>query len=312
MNSRFVVFLFLLAALSLPAEASSVKAGANSTIGVASSKDGQNPAIPGASSQDDFILATMEKELHRGQAELAKQDPAPYFTSYSVTDGEGLAVIGTQGAILTAARSRRRMADVFMRIGSSDLDNTHGSDRGSGITTGQLPIRDDPDALARTLWRLTYEEYRKAREAYTNVKAKNAVRAKEEDESPDFSLEQPSSYLEKPAPVDLPAQETWEELARRYSAAFRRYQIQESVVYLYGEKDRTYLVSTEGTKVVTSDAIFRIMIEGEVLADDGMRLERVETYQYSDPSTFPSQSQVEAASKKIAADPNALRSAPLG
>ncbi|MGB9236182.1 MAG: metallopeptidase TldD-related protein [Terriglobales bacterium] len=311
MNSRFVVFLFLLAALSLPAEASSVKAGANSTIGVASSKDGQNPAIPGASSQDDFILATMEKELHRGQAELAKQDPAPYFTSYSVTDGEGLAVIGTQGAILTAARSRRRMADVFMRIGSSDLDNTHGSDRGSGITTGQLPIRDDPDALARTLWRLTYEEYRKAREAYTNVKAKNAVRAKEEDESPDFSLEQPSSYLEKPAPVDLPAQETWEELARRYSAAFRRYQIQESVVYLYGEKDRTYLVSTEGTKVVTSDAIFRIMIEGEVLADDGMRLERVETYQYSDPSKFPSQAEVEASVKKIAADLNALRSAPL-
>jgi TldD protein len=261
--------------------------------------------------QDHLILATMERELRRGQAELARQDPAPYFISYSVTDGEGLAVMGAQGAILTSTRGHRRMADVAMRIGTPNLDNTHGSDRGSGITTGQIPIRDDADALARSLWRLTYEEYRRAREAYTNVKTKNAVRAKDEDNSPDFSLEKPSFYTEKTVPVDLPSQDAWEDLARRYSAAFRRYQIQESVVYMYGERDRTYLVSTEGTTVVTSDAIFRIVIEGEVVADDGMRLQRVETYQYSDPSKFPSQAEVEASVKKIADDLNALRSAPL-
>ncbi len=263
------------------------------------------------SHQDDLILATMEKELHRGRTELAHQDPAPYFISYSVTDGEGLSVMGSQGAILTENRGRRRMADVSMRIGAPSLDNTHGSDRGSGITTGQIPIRDDPDALARSLWRLTYEEYRKAREAYTNVKTKTAVRAKDEDDSPDFSLEQPSSYTEKPAPVEFPPQHAWEDLARRYSAVFRRYQIQESVVYIYGENDRSYLISTDGAKVVTSDAMFRIVIEGEVIADDGMRLQRVETYQYSDPSKFPSQDEVEASVKKIAGDLNALRAAPL-
>jgi len=271
----------------------------------------QQPAAAGPLSQDDLILATMEKELRRGQAELARQDPAPYFISYSVTDGEGLAVMGAQGGILSSSHAHRRMADVSMRIGTPSLDNTHGSDRGSGITTGQLPVRDDPDALARSLWRLTYQEYRKAREAYTNVKTKNAVRAKDEDESPDFSAEQPSSYAEKPAPVELPSQEAWEDLARRYSTAFRRYQIHESVVSFYGEKDRTYLVSTEGSRIVTSDAIFRIVIEGEVLADDGMRLQRVETYQYSDPSKFPSQAEVEASVKKIADDLNALRLAPL-
>jgi len=264
-----------------------------------------------AASPDDLILSTMEKELGRGQVELAKQDLPPYFISYSVKDAEGLAVIGTQGAVLTAAQSRRRVADVAMRIGSPILDNTHGSDRGSGITTGQLPIRDDPDALARSLWRLTYEEYRKAREAYTNVKTKNAVRAREEDESPDFSAEQPSSYMEKPAPVQLPPQKIWEDLARRYSSVFRRYQIQESVVYLYGEKERTYLVTTEGTKITTSNVMFRVVIEGEALADDGMRLERVETYQYSDPSKFPSQSEIEATVKKVADDLHALRLAPL-
>jgi len=294
---------------SINAQISAVNTGKPSAQAAMKATDEKYPA--NSPSQDDLILATMEGELRRARTELGKQDPAPYFTSYTVTDGEGLAVIGTQGAILSAARSHRRTADVAMRIGSPGLDNTHGSDRGSGITTGQLPILDDRDALARSLWRLTYEEYRRAREAYTNVKAKNAVRAKEEDESPDFSTEQAHSYEEKPVAVELPAKEAWEDLARRYSAAFRRYQIQESVVYLYGEKDRTYLVSTEGTKIVTSDAIFRIVVEGELVADDGMRLQRIETYQYSDPSKFPSQDEVEASVKKIAEDLKALRSAPL-
>ena len=264
-----------------------------------------------SSSANDLLLVTMEKELGRGQAELAKLDPAPYFTSYVVTDSETLAVVGAQGGLLTATHSRKRTADVSMRIGKPELDNTHGSERHSGLTSGQLPIEDDPDAIARTLWRLTYEEYRKASKAYASVVTKNAVRAKEEDESPDFSVEKPSSYLEKAQLSPFPDQKAWEELARRYSAAFRRYQIQESAAYLYGERERTYLVSTEGAKVVTSNAFFRVMIEGEVTADDGMQLQRVETFQYSDPSKLLSQAEVEAAAKKIADDLKALRAAPL-
>ena len=222
-----------------------------------------------------------------------------------------MVVVASQGGILTATRSRQRVADVSMRIGKPDLDNTHGSDRSSGITTSNLPIENDPDAIARTLWRLTYEEYRKASKAYTNVKTKAAVRAKDEDDSPDFSVEKPSSYIDKSSPAAIPDQKAWEDLARRYSAAFRHYQIQESLVYLFAAKGRTYLVTTEGTKVVTSDAIFRVMIEGQVLADDGMQLERVETFQSSDPSKFPSQAEVEASVKKIAGDLKALRAAPL-
>jgi predicted Zn-dependent protease len=270
-----------------------------------------SPAAVAAAQPDNLLLETMQKELHRGQAELAKQDPAPYFTSYNVTDGETMVVVASQGGILTATRSRQRVADVSMRIGKPDLDNTHGSDRSSGITTSNLPVENDPDAIARTLWRLTYEEYRKASKAYTNVKTKAAVRAKDEDDSPDFSVEKPSSYIDKSSPAAIPDQKAWENLARRYSAAFRHYQIQESLVYLFAAKGRTYLVTTEGTKVVTSDAIFRVMIEGQVLADDGMQLERVETFQSSDPSKFPSQAEVEASVKKIADDLYALRAAPL-
>jgi len=306
--TKVALFALLLVIIFTCLNPLGAKAGTGKT---GTKKDQKSAAEASKGPSDAVLLATMEKELKRGQTELAKQDPAPYFTSYNVNDGETMVVMASQGGLLTATRDHRRTVDVGMRIGKPELDNTHETERSSGITTGQLPIEDDPDAIARTLWRLTYEEYRKASKAYTNVKTKMAVRAKEEDESADFSVEKPSSYADRAQTAAIPEQKAWEDLARRYSAAFRHYQVQESLVYLYADKSRSYLVSTEGTRVVTTDAIFRVMIEGEVLADDGMRLERVETFQSSDPSKFPSQAEVEASVKKIADDLNALRAAPL-
>jgi len=261
---------------------------------------------------DNLLLATMEKELRRGQSELAKQDPAPYFASYNVTDGESLVILSAQGAILNSTRTHNRAADVSMRIGTPALDNTHDKERASGITSGQLPLGDDPDAIARVLWRLTYDEYRKARQAYTNVKTQSAVRAKDEDDSDDFSAEQPATYIEGSPTPAFPDQKAWEELARRYSASFRKYpQVEQSMVFLLATNSHSYLVSSEGTKIVTTDAIFRIMIEAETRADDGMQLMRVETYQFTDPAKFPSEAEVAQNVQKMAKDLSALRAAPL-
>jgi TldD protein len=261
---------------------------------------------------DSVLLSAMEKELRRGQTELAKQDPAPYFASYDVTDGESLMVLSAQGAILNSTRTHNRAADVSMRIGAPALDNTHDKERASGITSGQLPLSDDPDAIARVLWRLTYEEYRKARQAYSSVKTQSAVRAKDEDDSADFSKEKPATYVEKTPNPAFPDQKAWEELARRYSASFRKYpQVEQSVVLLLASDSHSYLVSTEGAKIVTGDAIFRVMIEAEARADDGMDLMRVETYQFTDPTKLPSEGEIAKTVEKMAKDLAALRAAPL-
>ena len=86
----------------------------------------------------DVLLATMEKELHRGQTEFAKQDPAPYFTSYNVTDRESLVVSrpGRHPHLDPHPPPGRRREHAHRR---ARLDNTHGQDRSSGITSGQLP-----------------------------------------------------------------------------------------------------------------------------------------------------------------------------
>jgi predicted Zn-dependent protease len=162
------------------------------------------------------------------------------------------------------------------------------------------------------LWRLTYDEYRKARQSFANVKTKSAVRAKDEDDSPDFSNEKPATYKESTPLPSFPDQKAWEDLARRYSAAFRNYpQVEESLVFLLASDSHSYLVSSEGTKIVTADSIFRIMIQAETRADDGMQLMRVETYQFTDPTKFPSEAEVAKNVKKMASDLSALRAAPL-
>src|ERR1700689_3073660 len=84
----------------------------------------------------DALLSTMQQELHRAQTGLGKLDPAPYFLSYSVHD-ESLAVaFGSQGALVSSTHAGRRSVDVSMRIGTPALDNAHGTNRASAISSG--------------------------------------------------------------------------------------------------------------------------------------------------------------------------------
>ena len=118
----------------------------------------------------DELLSTMQQELQRAQSDLGKLDPAPYFLSYSVHDESVAVAIGSQGSLVSSTHARRRAADVTMRIGTPALDNAHGMNRNSALDSGTLPLQDDQEAIAHELWRLTYEEYRKASKAYLKVK----------------------------------------------------------------------------------------------------------------------------------------------
>src|SRR5882724_5300288 len=121
-----------------------------------------NAAKPPAKDTGDLLLSTMQRELQRAQSKLGQLDPAPYFTSYSVYDLEGTVVVGGSGSLLNSIQFHRRTGEVTMRVGSAALDNTHQESRNSGMSSGLIPLRNDPDAVARVLWQLTYEEYRQA------------------------------------------------------------------------------------------------------------------------------------------------------
>jgi TldD protein len=260
----------------------------------------------------DPILKVMQAELSRATTSLSKSDPAPYFLSYTVNDQDIVVLVGSYGSLLTDAALQRRQADVVMRVGSPALDNTHGQSRVSGMTSGTLPLGDDPDAISRVLWELTDREYKRAAPAFLNVKTNTAVRAEEEDKSPDFSKEAPQTHAGealKPQAFDRVA---WEGEIRRLSGAFRKYPgVYFASVILQAQDSNSRLVSSEGTAIASPSATTRLIMEAQTRADDGMDLIRVETFQAPSAASLPSEAELTAKIDKMAADLKDLRKAPV-
>src|SRR5215471_17852282 len=207
--------------------------------------------VPTPVSTNDPVLKAMQTELARAVPELGKSEQPPYYLSYTVYDQDFVVIAGAYGSLLGSNNVHRRFADVNMRVGSSDLDNTHGQSRSSGVTSGTLPIGNDSGAIARVLWELTDREYKRAVPALMNVRTDTAVRAEEEDKSPDFSKEKPQTHVgESPAaPFDRAA---WESEIKRLSAAFRKYpEVYFASVVLQVANSNSRMVSNEGTTLVS-------------------------------------------------------------
>ena len=156
---------------------------------------------------DTILVNALDAELQRAMSSLgadgaaAAQQPKPYFISYAVDDATAVSIAAEYGAITSSNQGRVRSVDVQVRLGSPAEDNTHGDHRNSALTTLPLPLTDDRDAIARSLWYATNRGYARALDGYLKVKTEQQVRAKEEDTSADFSVEQPQVGLLPPAPA---------------------------------------------------------------------------------------------------------------
>jgi TldD protein len=267
---------------------------------------------PTAKTVQDAMLQTMQAELNRAKTDLAKSDPAPYFLSYTVYDQDQIFIAGAYGALLSDTAVKRRNTDVTMRVGTPELDNTHGQSRSSGMTSGTLPLQDDPDATARVLWELTDREYKRAAPAYLNVKTNTAVKAEEEDKSPDFSKADPKIHVGEKLVAPPFDRKAWEDEVRRVSGAFRKYgDVYYATVILQVGSSNARMVSSEGAAVETPSATARLVMEAQTRADDGMDLLRVETFQAPAVSGLPSEAVLMAKAEKMAADLKELRKAPV-
>ncbi len=264
-----------------------------------------------AAPRADLLLETMQQELQRAMASLAKTDPVPYYLSYAVTDSDGAEIAAMNGGLVLSTRVRRRQADVTMHVGTAALDNTHGQSRPSGLTSGLLPLTSDRDAIARVLWQLTNREYEQASSALVRVKTNYEVQSPEEDKSPDFSQETPQRHIDETKVPLTVEQKAWEDRVRRVSAEFLKYpEVYTSVVTLQTGTSESYLTTSDGTAIVQPSAISRLVIEAETRADDGMVLPRVESFEQPSLGNLPSEAELLATVDKMAGDLKALRAAP--
>ena len=261
---------------------------------------------------DSVLMRTMQHELDRAMTSLAKADPAPYFISYSADDDSRSYIVASNGAIVADVGQHERSVDISVRVGDRELDNTHGENRFNAITTTSLPLDDKADAMARVLWLNTDRMYKKAAQGYLEVKTKTQVRAKEDDSSPDFSTEKPEVHIGK---VILPQDfdhKAWEARLRKYSAIFAKYpEIENSTVVLQVGYSTHYFVSSEGTRIVDSRPLIRILALAQARADDGMDLARSETFDGPAFDKLAPEPVIIAKIEKIAQDLQNLKKAPI-
>jgi predicted Zn-dependent protease len=274
------------------------------------------PAFAGAQQATPVLMDAMTTELHRAFTSLGKQGDEkqlpPYFLSYSVSDASEVSIQAQFGALVGSTASHQRVADVQVRLGEPKLDNTQGTHRGTAVNSTQLPLGDDREALARSLWLATNTGYGTALDNYLRVKTEAEVRAKEEDNSSDFSQEAPQVHLGTPAPAVKVDRAAWEQRVKTLSKVFREYQdVNRNMVMLSVQNETDYFASSEGSQVLAPHQLARVVMLALTRADDGMDLFRVQTFEARTVEELPSETEMEAAVRELGKSLEALRKAPM-
>jgi TldD protein len=327
--SRVVLTAFA-AAFGLGGLAGCVGKGPTTAAGVAAAQGAPAPPpravridpLSGGGAPRPAGLTALAAELRRGMTALmAKGKPAPYFIENEVYDKDDIVISASQGALVQSTARRSRILDTDVRVGDYKLDSTHiirSSDFDFSSVLGghpaALPLDDAGDGVGATrmvAWGEVDRRYKDAAERYVKILTQRTLKVAEEDPSDDFSHEKPVVYIGPRAEisVDAPA---WEARVRELSARFRgQAEILDSQVTLQVVSSTRWVLDTEGTLVQTGHNYVRVFAEANARADDGMELERFETFDAASFEALAGTAEMNRAIDSMIVDLKALRRAPL-
>jgi hypothetical protein len=268
--------------------------------------------------QEDVVMRAMRDEMARSMQQLQLENlEKPYFISYRVVDAESASVAASFGALNHSNTGHNRMLMVEVRVGNHQLDNSHffffSMDMGTtmrifnGMT--QLPLGDDYKELRRQIWLATDAQYKKALEDLSRKRALLETR-KREDETPDFSQEEPVTTGDEMAPIVL-ERTKWETEARALSALFRQMPaIQTSNITFNGENSYTRYLNSEGTMFTRRQSSIRFNGSAATQATDGEQLDDFLWFYGRTWEEIPSQDELARRLRDLGAKLTALRDAP--
>jgi predicted Zn-dependent protease len=269
---------------------------------------------PGAS---DPLLELISGELNRSWEALRARPEQPHYLALQVIHRRNAEVQATHGAASHGEVSEQRHADVDLRVGSPDLDNTHKL-RDAGWASDEprelisLPLTlDEPRPSRLALWKGIDEAYRNAARRLIKVRTNDAVKVEREDQSADFSSAPVVVDLRALEEIQFPLQE-WKARVRESSAVLTRYpDVYDSNVSAYAQEEHTWLVNSEGSRIRHSRWRLRVAVWASTVADDGMELSVYDYVDAADPSHLPSAAQLSAMAERVGQQVTDLRSAPL-
>lgn len=263
------------------------------------------------------VLTAMQAELERSMEHLKTQPIPPYFLSYEVTQTDRADVYASFGTLVRSDEQSRRNLDIDLRVGDYKLDNTRPirgnqqQDFRSRFAWVEMPSEDNADAIRANLWYHTDQQYKRAVEQLTQVKTNTQVKVEQEDKSGDFSPAPAEKFSEPVVKLNVD-RKAWEDKLRKYTALFQRYgNIYEARAIFEGSVETRWYVSSEGSRIQTSQPRYSLMVMAYTKASDGMELPRYESFFAFTPEGLPDDATVLKAVNRMIDDLKALKNAPI-
>jgi len=264
----------------------------------------------------DVLLDAAEVELQRAMDGFVGDANPPYWMAISIVEGHRIEVEATHGSAGHIVEVRRRLADVDVRVGSPQIDNTHkirdgGFDLDDMREPIVLPIEDDAFAIQVALWKALDGGHDAAVRRLIKVHANDAIKVAREDRSDDFSLAPARVDVQPLVPLEVDG-EHWKAVVRQLSARFTSHpEIYDSNVSFRVEDETRRVVNTEGTRVRHQRHRVRLAIWASTVAEDGMRLSVYDHVDAADVAHVPDAAVLDAMADAVIEKLVALRHAPM-
>lgn len=261
----------------------------------------------------DKLTKILQEELTRNYTIMQGLDVPVYYISLRVDKQTLHNISSSFGAVSNNAYYQGRNMTITMRVGNRNVDNLHYTGSMNNNVVVSLPDEDIEEDIKLTLWRGLQEAYAEAKDALTSNRAEYTTRPREDDTSPDFSIEEVSTYSEPEMPFD----------ALGYSEENTISSINEISRILADNRDilvnfvnfrvvlaREYFLDTDGAVIEQNNPSVRLYTSAMVMADDGMALQDYKTYYGRKVSDLPAFEQIESDTRTMSKTLSALKISP--
>ncbi|MBS1952950.1 MAG: hypothetical protein JST89_02130 [Cyanobacteria bacterium SZAS-4] len=265
-------------------------------------------AIAPASAETDVVLNALVDEMSRSFSDLhVDQHKPPYFVSYAVKDIDEVVCSSILGSKPVINRSHDRIVTPIVKVGDYDLDSGYHVSSHTD-TAYPLPVDDNYDAIRRSLWLYTDNEYKSAirflewKKSYLNS---NNV----PDRLPDMSREEPVVSLNPIGKIKTDSK--WLDAVQQLSAIFTKYPtLQKSKVSFINRRINNWYVNSEGSRV--RDSIFKISLRimASAQAPDGMPIADFDVYAATEEGKLPPFDQLKKSAEQLAQRVTSAQKAP--
>jgi TldD protein len=287
---------------------------------VPSSFQAAQPTAP-AKDKRLALLDALKQELGRSKEKLRLpgEDP-PYFIRYLVREYDDYDLSARFGALLEDSYQNVRQANVEVRVGDYHFDNTADDSTEKMFDLDDLdrydppvvtPIDNDLDSLRATMWLQTDAQYKKALSLLHKKRGNRVTRVVEDESVGSFSKEKSERGVDKPIAVKID-RTAWDDRLRRVSAVFKAFpDVFDSTAKLSVNHQVRYIVTSEGTELISERLIYGLHLNAAGRAPDGLLVQHFRSFYGGSESELPDEKALVTAAEQLSKDISRLRQAPM-